>query len=317
MKTVRAVVIAGMFAVGIAHLAVRAESDAELPAVRPRQPSPAALQPGFRWIFNGRDLKGWHKNPQPIGHGTGGLWTVEGGAITGQQDPPGSGNGGILLTDEEFGDFEATLEVQIDWGCDSGFFLRSTDKGQCYQVMIDYHDNGNIGEIYREGLDGATNRTYRLDGEYSHDGKTALKEIKVTPLTSGGAKPSLTEGEFSKLWKMQDWNSIRVRVAGNPPTITTWLNGRRITHYTSEKKFEGALSDRGRLAVQVHGGGGLWPKGARVRYRNIQIKELEAAPAASQPATLPTSSAYSLHAGDQGNNPRRPARRLNLVPTPR
>ena len=60
------------------------------------------LEPGFRWIFNGKNLDGWHKNREKIGHGTGGQWTVENGAITGRQDPPGSGNGGILLTDEQW-----------------------------------------------------------------------------------------------------------------------------------------------------------------------------------------------------------------------
>lgn len=286
MKSVRALVMAGMFAIGLASLSARAESDpAASKPDRQHAVSSSTLEPGFRWVFNGRDLKGWHKNPQPIGHGTGGDWTVEQGAITGQQDPPGSGNGGILLTDEAFGDFEAIFEVQIDWGCDSGFFVRSNEKGQCYQVLVDFHDNGNMAEIYREGLDGATNRTYRLDGVLAEG---ALKQINVTPLTSGDVKPSLTQGEFRKLWNATGWNSIRVRVVGNPPTITTCLNGRRITQYTSEQKFAGTLGDRGRLAVQVHGGAGLWPKGAKVRYRHIQVKEL-AAPGASQPASAPAS----------------------------
>ena len=55
------------------------------------------------WIrlFDGKTLDGWHKNPQRIGHGTGGKWYVEDGAIVGEQDPPGSGNGGILLSDRQ------------------------------------------------------------------------------------------------------------------------------------------------------------------------------------------------------------------------
>ena len=37
------------------------------------------------WIklFDGKTLDGWHKNPQRIGHGTGGHWFVEDGAIVG------------------------------------------------------------------------------------------------------------------------------------------------------------------------------------------------------------------------------------------
>jgi hypothetical protein len=70
------------------------------------------------WIplFNGKDLTGWHKNPEKIGHGTGGHWHVEeGGVLAGEQDPPGSGNGGILLTDRKFENFELSLEMKPSW----------------------------------------------------------------------------------------------------------------------------------------------------------------------------------------------------------
>ena len=83
-------------------------------------------------LFDGRSLAGWHKNPAKIGHGTGGSWKIEEqGVLVAEQDLPGSGNGGILLTDKKFGDFELTLEVKPDWGVDSGIFLRTTDAGQC------------------------------------------------------------------------------------------------------------------------------------------------------------------------------------------
>lgn len=235
------------------------------------------LEPGFRWVSDGKTLKGWHKNPAKIGHGTGGQWTVEDGAFAGEQDPPGSGNGGILLSDEKFGDFEVIFETKPDWGVCSGFFLRSNDKGQCYQIMIDYHDAGNIAEIYREGLDGATNRTFQIDGVYEGDDKKVLKAIKAIRVAKNdrgtGGEPLINVADWPKLWRMNDWNTIRARVEGNPPTITTWLNGTLMTKYTSDKKFEDFLGDRGSLAVQVHGGGG-WPKGAKVRFRNIQVKEL-------------------------------------------
>ena len=101
------------------------------------------------WIelFDGNSLKGWHKNPKRIGHGTGGIWRAEDGAITGEQDPPGSGNGGILLTDRKFGDFELEIDMMPDWGVCSGLFLRGNDLGQCIQMMVDYHDAGNVGHL--------------------------------------------------------------------------------------------------------------------------------------------------------------------------
>src|SRR2546427_143061 len=56
------------------------------------KPQAAADPEGYIQLFDGKSLSGWHKNPQKIGHGTGGSWKVEDGAIVGEQDPPGSGN---------------------------------------------------------------------------------------------------------------------------------------------------------------------------------------------------------------------------------
>src|SRR6188508_2545770 len=89
-----------------------------LPAalLAPSSATPAAAEEGWIELFDGKTLNGWHKNPQKIGHGTGGQWTVEDGAIVGQQDPPGSGNGGILLTDRKFKNFEVMIDLKPDWG---------------------------------------------------------------------------------------------------------------------------------------------------------------------------------------------------------
>ena len=67
------------------------------------------------------------------------VYQVEDGILTGEQDPPGSGNGGILMTDIPFGDFELLLDVAPDWGVDSGVFLRTNEGGECFQVYVDYH----------------------------------------------------------------------------------------------------------------------------------------------------------------------------------
>src|SRR5512133_572680 len=110
--------------------------------------------PAFAWgsskgrpLFDGQSLKGWHKPAKRIGHGTGGNWMVEGGALVGEQDPPGSGNGGILLSDEKFGDFELDYEMLCDWGPDSGVFFRCTEEGHGFQMFVDYHNGGNVGHL--------------------------------------------------------------------------------------------------------------------------------------------------------------------------
>src|SRR5213076_810823 len=83
---------------------------------------------------------------------SGGRWVVEDGMIVGSQDIPG--NGGIVITDAHYGNFEIVLEMKNDFGPDSGLFLRSTETGKAYQAMIDYHKDGNLMGVYGEGLSG-------------------------------------------------------------------------------------------------------------------------------------------------------------------
>jgi hypothetical protein len=118
--------------------------------------TPTAEAP-FVSIFDGQTLKGWHVSAK-TGHSaasknkTGGKWVAEKGAIVGCQDIPG--NGGLVLTDETFGDFEIVFEMNSDFLPDSGLFLRSTEDGKAYQAMIDYHSGGNLMGIYGEGIGG-------------------------------------------------------------------------------------------------------------------------------------------------------------------
>jgi len=244
----------------------------------------AAPADGWIELFDGKTLKGWHKNPEKIGHGTGGNWLVEDGAITGEQDPPDSGNGGILLTDRKFGDFELQLEMNPDFGPDSGLFLRSNDKGQCFQMMVDYHDNGNVGHIYGEGTGGFNTRAFDINGKRDTAGK--LTGITTTPDKTAeevGLVSTCKGEEWVKAWKLGQWNKVRVECAGKYPKITTWINDLKVCEFDgANSTLKGynkdevlkTLSAEGSIAVQVHGGKGAWPAGAKCRWRNIRIRPI-------------------------------------------
>ena len=251
-----------------------------------RAAAPDEAEDGFVSLFDGKTLSGWHKNRQRIGHGTGGLWQVEDGAITGEQDPPGSGNGGILLTDRTYGDFDLRLELRPDFGPDSGLFLRSTEKGDCIQMMVDYHDGGNVGHLYGEGNTGGWNtRPYRFDGVIGEVGKlTALKTKPFTGYKNSYNVSSCRAEEFVKAWRLDDWNRCRVVVTGGRlPTITTWINDLRVCEWDAKtcnhpqynkEKVARVLGSEGHIAVQVHGGKGGGRPGQKCRWRNIRIKQL-------------------------------------------
>ena len=243
---------------------------------------PAADRDGWISLFDGRSLAGWHKNPERIGHGAGGHWAVDDGVIVGEQDPPGSGNGGILLTDRKFADFELLLDLKPDWGVDSGLFLRSTEKGECFQMMVDYHEAGDVGHIYGEGTGGFNNRPFSIFGVYDDQKKLVRLTTKpVDELPPVGC--SASGDQWIKAWKVGQWNTARVRCVGQPPVITTWLNDVKISEFDG-KTFDGKnydrqkvaerLGPRGSIALQVHGGQG-WPHGTQCRWKNIQIREVE------------------------------------------
>ena len=92
-------------------------------------------QDGWKSLFDGKTLTGWHvstatSHSRASKQTSGGKWEVVDGAIIGSQDIPG--NGGIIITDEKFGDFEVVIEMRNDFGPDSGLFLRSTEDGKAY-----------------------------------------------------------------------------------------------------------------------------------------------------------------------------------------
>lgn len=169
----------------------------------------AGPPPGFRKIFNGRDLTGWHIS-QTNAHGNTRGWTAKSGFLSGTQDPVG--NGGILLTDRKYHNFEISLEVQPDYGCDGGLFLRSTEKGEAYQVMLDYLDGGSVG-----GIEGTR-----------------------------------TNPDWTKHWNRGDWNHVRARIEGENPHIQVWLNGAQLVDWTDSTNRLPNGATEGFIALEVH-----------------------------------------------------------------
>lgn len=102
------------------------------------------LPDGFTALFNGKDLSGWHIS-KTNHHGTTPDYRVVHGLIVGTQSP--IDRGGILLTDKRYKNFEVYMEVKPDWGNDSGLFLRSNERGQTYQVTLDYLPGGGMGGV--------------------------------------------------------------------------------------------------------------------------------------------------------------------------
>lgn len=232
----------------------------------PTQAQDKSKDDGYVTIFDGKSLAGWKVSAKTghsrtSGNKSGGKWEIVDGAITGSQDV--AGNGGIVITEKEYGNFEVVLEMKNDYGPDSGLFLRSTDTGKCYQAMIDYHANGNLMGIYGEGIGGKPHvRNFDFGKE--------VTEIVVPSKQGGDYKCPIKPEEWKNFWKHGEWNELKARIEGNPPKITTWIKGVKFMEYTDTEK---RLGDKGGIALQVHGGGDYTKQ--FVRYRNIRVKELK------------------------------------------
>ena len=200
---------------------------------------------GFTPIFNGKDLTGWHIS-RTNHHGTTPDYRVVNGNIVGTQNPPGKG--GILLTDKKYKNFEVYMEIKPDWGCDSGLFLRSNEKGDAYQVTLDYLPGGSMGGIYGEGL----------------------KDVQG----GGRVKP------WADVWKRENWNTVRARIEGDVPHIMVWINDQLVTDYTDTANHAADGATDGMIAIQMHFSDAdkvrRWADGGFWRWRVIAVKELPA-----------------------------------------
>lgn len=214
--------------------------------------SPTASHQDFTPIFNGRDLTGWHTS-RTSHQGTNGKFYVEDGAIILKQHP--YGQGGVLLSDKKYADFELFVEVKIDSFCNGGIFLRSTESGQAYQIELAVP--GANGDLFGERL------------EISRAGKAT---------------------SIQKAWKPGDWNAFRIRMTGAIPRITLWINDVQMWDVQQPRNDFIAGATRGMIGFQSHWsaqylptpGGfnmpGAWRPGAAHRFRNVMVKELSAAP---------------------------------------
>ncbi|NNE91718.1 MAG: DUF1080 domain-containing protein [Verrucomicrobiales bacterium] len=255
----------------------------------PMNPPAAWEGAGFETVFNGKDLTHWQKQPEPGIHGTGGNWGVtENGVLYGEQDPPGSGKGGLLLTKETFGEFELEISMKPDWGPCSGIFLRANERGEGWQIYVDHHKNGNVGHVRLEtkaySVPFRPYAFFRVDEE-----KPAPLRVQPDSRTNdwpeGVYEETCTGEEFLAAWNPDDWNAMRIRCTGKSdlPVIEIWVNDLKTCKFDASKtthpgfdreEAKEVVEPVGHIGLQVHKGKG-WPNGARVFWKDIRIRRLD------------------------------------------
>lgn len=201
---------------------------------------------GFKSIFNGKNLKGWHVS-RSTHQGTTPKVEIEDEAIVMSDQP--FGQGGVLLTDKKYASFELKVEVKLDSFCNSGIFIRSNEGGAAYQIELSMP--GNTGALY---------------GERISPGKVVYAK------------------ELDKVWKANDWNLFHIKMEGDTPLITLWVNEVKMWEVQQPKNDFLAGDTEGMIGLQCHwtsvfspaAGTGMpldsWRPNAKVRFKNIRIK---------------------------------------------
>jgi len=205
---------------------------------------------GFTRIFNQKNADGWHWS-RTVHHGTTPIAKVEDGALVLQPYP--FGQGGLLLSDKSYKDFELYLEVKPDPNYNSGIFLRSTEGGSAYQLELAVPGNA----------------TGRLLGE----------QLRITSPEYIGP-----QRDVSTVWKDGEWNSMRLRMVGEAPHMTLWINDQQMWEVKTPKNDQIGGLYGGMIGLQLHwsatyteaaGGNGNGLPWSVQRFRNIAIKEIK------------------------------------------
>ena len=245
-------------------------------------------------LFDGNTLNGW-KQPTFEGNHVynGSYWSVdsEEKTLIGRR-LKNDKRGGWLWTYSKYSDFELSLKVFPDWGCDTGILLRQNEQGAGIQVCIDYRNGGSIGFLHGQGTGSYYTRPFSFERTMK-DGK--LSELKVIDHYDATVKDGLvyacSSEEFIKAWKQDDFNEIKVRCKGEDANITIWVNGLKtcemkshlykashplkpeIKPYNSEF-VKSVTGQEGHIGLQVHPGKNWALPDGVVKYKDIVLKQI-------------------------------------------
>ena len=207
------------------------------------------VEPGFRSLFNGRDLSGWRGNPK--------IWSVRDGAITGQTTPEKriSENNFLIWTGDDVTDFELRLKFRIENG-NSGIYFRSEERTAMHAEPL-------VGPQADFSYDG---RWTGVLMEYTKRGILAERGQKVKIDEKG--KISVVAGlgdpkELLEQVKPKQWNDYHfVAKAGH---VVLKINDVLMCEIEDN---DPRRVPTGKLALQVHQGPPML-----VQFKDIRLRE--------------------------------------------
>ena len=212
---------------------------------------PRAEEPGFKSLFNGKDLTGWKGDRK--------RWSVEEGAITGRNsaDDPLPHNMFLIWQGGQPADFELRLKYRIVGG----------NSGVQYRSKVLDADKFIVGG-YQADIDSNPNYT-GMNYDEKGRGILAHRGAKIQIAPDGAKRLVGTFGDKDALQakiRNEDWNDYVISAKGNH--LRHYVNGVLMSEVIDHQKGKAATS--GVLAFQVHRGPPM-----KVQFKDIRIKTLD------------------------------------------
>lgn len=206
----------------------------------------------WKTLFNGENLDGWkayNSNEEPT------QWTVEEGALA---FTPAEGNreSENLITEEEYTNFELSLDWKISEGGNSG-------------IMWAVQEGDEFDQPYLTGPE-----IQVLDNQKHPDAKNG-------PVRQAGALYDMVEPSQDITKPAGEWNTTIIRINHEENKGTVTLNGTQVTEFPVHGEEWDKMVENSKFADWEHFGKSrsghiaLQDHDDKVWYRNIKIRELE------------------------------------------
>ena len=216
---------------------------------------------GWKLLFDGHSLKGWHLW-QHTGEPKSGWHVADGTLVCPKTNGRPNGSGGDLTTDEKFVDFEMVFEWRILAGGNSGvhYFIDETraPTAPMYRGDIGHSPVGFEYQILHDGK-------YPADKQHGQTRQVgAIYDLFVT--------------EKRTLKPVGDWNQSKIVVRGKH--VEHWLNGAKSAECDLDSAAYRAAYAKSKYHVVEWFGTkaptplALQDHGEEVAFRNIKIRGL-------------------------------------------
>jgi hypothetical protein len=215
-------------------------------------PPTAAMPPAWRTLFDGQTPQGWRAFKGTAFPDKG--WSIADGTLRSDK-----GADVDIVTDQDYADFEFTLEFRLTDGGNSGI-----------KYLVDE-------SLVKRGTHGLAFEYQIIDDDKHPDAKMG----KPGTRTCGALYDLIAPAAGKKVNPPGQWNEVRLLVDGGH--VEHWLNGVKVLEFQrGSPEIQALIADskyksipnfgqpaRGHVLIQAHGD--------EVAFRNIRIRELHPA----------------------------------------